>query len=627
MELSRNRKWNKYSDFIKSQRKREHYDLLSSTDYPILPGEGETDYPRSAPSDRFVNPALSSTGELRPGKYDLDSADSGVIPMEYYRMLIEFRKKLQKQFGDVIDRTGENPMTLSYAPLIKQAQTEITRGKTPMEKYEVAKKLILGTGIFIGADINKTFMFHETVVYGLNVLGSVYTILNRFKTFMVATDYKKIQTKIGEAIRGSNAASKNALSQFVTDSFTIADDPEQQRLVRYWVNAFIVDNTAGRTYYNGRGGLGLVGGRSYDGNLIYSLINRAGGNIDDNVKVGARFLVNAQDVMFIYLNSLFLISSNFQNLVDVKFYKSGSLKVHIDFSKLRDFIEKTIQNVKHYIDLFRPFIKADTLRKYEDKDVSGSLYWLEDKLMDKLIKGLPTTATESKDMVTLDKLTSIANDTFIELTKKTDVNGNTMTGGSTAAQFINPTGKIPEYFYETYGDLMAFMLYYESSSGSQFRAENKDLVGLGVIDTFNTLISIKRPSDDEAKVGIRGANAAAVQNWQPTATVGGATTYTGRIDIYDKDGFTENRGLMFMFNQVLAKYLKQFYDPSTAKIYQNLVNSFANGTFSSALTTNDNRWPDIIDENSKFRLIGSPTSKTVLLASLVMILRSTDSRY
>lgn len=609
--------WNKYTEFIRSQRKRE-YELMGSTDYLILPGEGEPDYPRISPSDRFVSPLISSTGELRPGKYDLDTASPKEgKAMAYYDMLIEFRKTLQEQFQNVISETKTDVLSLSYSPLIKQAQSEISKGKTPYEKYEVVKKLILGSGIFIGADTTKTFMFHETVVYGLNVLNSVYTILNGFKMKMMSCDVKMLQDTLSKALDMATPpiANKGTLTTELKNSYHANLQGDMEK--------FIIDDTKGAYMFYGRGGFAdTASGDSQVGLGIYRQLN---GTINSDKKPAAmRFLINAQAIMEFYLSNLFMITSNFQGLVDVKFYKSGSLKVHLDFSKLRDFLERTMQNIKHYMDVFRPFIKKEILDKYESAGTPGSLYWLDRELMDKLVKGLPSTEDTKishlePDYMTLDRLTNIINTTFVELTKKTTVSGQEIDlSGALIADFkvfsdpkdSKNVNKLPEHYYEHYGNVLSKFVFYDATS------DKKDWITVG------------------AKNPIDGKNSNPLENLITTGPATGTppvaplpTTETPaatqRISVYSLgEGFTNHRSLMFMFNQILAKYLKQFYDTSTGKIYQNLINSFANGVFSSSLTAPNNRWVDIIlGTTNKINQIADPKATSVLFSSLAMILR------
>lgn len=572
--------WQKYSDYMRNMRTRQ-YESMESTDYVILPGETEQDYPRAAPSDRFFNPSVSGTSNLRPGKYNLD-----VVPMEYYRMLIEFRKRLHDEFKDIMNITSSNVLTLTYSPLIKQSQAEIVRAKSPGEKYDIAKKLILGTGIFIGADVTKTFMFHETVVYGLNVLGSVYTYLDEFKRIMLACDITKIREQIYAMFDGGKP--KPANLDEVAAKISISISGADKELVK----KFIVKPDH---RYNGRGGLPLgLGVAPMTGALIFANASHPDLS-DDNKREMQRYLIDAPAIMECYLSNLFLITANFQNLVDVKFYKTGSSLVHVDFSKLRDYVERIMQDIKHYIDVFRPYINKETLDRYEvADDKNGNLHWLEANLIDGLIKGLPSTSLESKGQVTFDKLTAKINNIFADLIGEYTVGNQTKV--------------------ESYGETLGKMIFYSSlmtiDEGTKIVKTKfpAGMNGFTNIPQFSKLYARERPKEDGTTL-------------YPAVDEKAAPVDTGIIALYQSEGFTDHTSLLFTFNQILAKYLKQFYDTTTIKIYQPLINSFANGIFSSALTSPDNVWPDIVHNNLRIGLMGDPTAKTVLFASLAVVLK------
>jgi hypothetical protein len=63
------------------------------------------------------------------------------------------------------------------------------------------------------------------------------------------------------------------------------------------------------------------------------------------------------------------------------------------------------------------------------------------------------------------------------------------------------------------------------------------------------------------------------------------TRYIARFyQLYSwKKEFTLNRSALFAFNQLVAKYIQNFYDPVGSKIYSGIINQFANGAFSRAI--------------------------------------------
>ena len=59
------------------------------------------------------------------------------------------------------------------------------------------------------------------------------------------------------------------------------------------------------------------------------------------------------------------------------------------------------------------------------------------------------------------------------------------------------------------------------------------------------------------------------------------------------DEYTFNRSTLFSFNQLVAKYIRQFYDVPMKKIYINTINNFANGVFNQSIVDFNFTYPDI----------------------------------
>jgi hypothetical protein len=70
--------------------------------------------------------------------------------------------------------------------------------------------------------------------------------------------------------------------------------------------------------------------------------------------------------------------------------------------------------------------------------------------------------------------------------------------------------------------------------------------------------------------------------------------FLARFDkLYNTDaGMTGAHSCMFSFNQLIAKYLQSFYDTANAKIYNGLLNQFANGAFNQAISDPLSAYPD-----------------------------------
>ena len=185
---------------------------LNDTDYEILPGEDNTDVERRAPSDRYavedvrydpttlkvINPLTGSTRD----EYGSLGRRNAKLPEDWTQattsrsMLRSFRAKFEKSFASV--PRGEF-RKVSYSLLIRQAQGEIKRATSADKKIEVAFKLIKGTNLTT-TDAFKGYMFHETVVLGLNSLSAVEALLRQFDDKISAMNPLTIENEIMDRI-------------------------------------------------------------------------------------------------------------------------------------------------------------------------------------------------------------------------------------------------------------------------------------------------------------------------------------------------------------------------------------------------------------------------------------------
>jgi hypothetical protein len=101
---------------------------------------------------------------------------------------------------------------------------------------------------------------------------------------------------------------------------------------------------------------------------------------------------------------------------------------------------------------------------------------------------------------------------------------------------------------------------------------------------------------------------------------------------------SSQHSLIFIFNQLLAKYLNAFYDKASRKIYRPLVDRLANGVFSRAVMGTGYSLPDLVNNSNNgidntsidhfnvnminsFGIRGDPTDQGVLCQSLALILQ------
>ena len=239
------------------------------------------------------------------------------------------------------------------------------------------------------------------------------------------------------------------------------------------------------------------------------------------------------------------LNSAFDGKVKVRFPQSTKSQLLVDFSDLSNSLEDLMDSVKYFINLMRQHMSNEVIKKYEGTSSTdeGTIKWLEANLFEKLLKGkINKYATNS---INQDQDTE--NDTLESLTKNIDNLYSRLAGKYNGMQ-ISIQNLV--WHSEPIGGVVAL-----SDDGIFF------------------LLGDKTP-------------------FRPPANANPApnrTKFTDRVDVWD--GRTINtamRGMLPVFNQLLAMYLTQFYDTSVKKIYRGLIESFASGSFNQAITDPDN---------------------------------------
>jgi hypothetical protein len=166
---------------------------INNTNYSILPDENEFEVNTSSPSDIYktvvndsvkiidhtkINGSDLKTNLLTGNEYSPFSAETPSINDESnipnLDILRAFREKLDNYFKD----THIQNMT-SYTILVHQAEDNIKRAKTNKEKISIVFQLIQGTGN-LGIKNDKAMLFHETIIAGLNTLGAIELLINKY---------------------------------------------------------------------------------------------------------------------------------------------------------------------------------------------------------------------------------------------------------------------------------------------------------------------------------------------------------------------------------------------------------------------------------------------------------------
>jgi hypothetical protein len=628
-----------YWTLVRSARTGE-YKTETTTNFSILPGEDETEYASRAPSDRFRVAEAAASSVVSDG-LDLDGSKE-------VKLLRDFRRQIDKEFeGADSSLFGKQ----TYADLIRQAELELKKTTEKAARMAIATRLIVGFGVGSPGH-DKTLMFNETVVTGLNVLGALATLLDQFDRSLAAMDPVRIEGVIMDLIHSEGIADR-----------AIADIAALNGLIAAkgagFVDAAGLETSIFGRYITGQGGV-VIGGRGGIANdvriqdvfllmgrlhvAIHAYGRAAGGNLEMPkpsevsaadprkhpgglgtadaalteqrariivaARLAARLLVRYDQIMRDFVESLFILGGDSASMVEVNVDTSLPSGIRLNFSKLRSSVELTLGGVKKYIEALRPHIPKDTLDRFEKSTSQGSVFWIEKHLVDARLRN------EEDKTQTLEGLARRASQIFSNLTRDTNIElGARITQGTlnedpTIAGHV--AGDLPGApggsRFEDYGRAFAALLYYDAIE-QEFGAPASPAQAAIDADSSPSKIFML----NSAWGAITTAGAAAVERY---------LLYSGRGEM------TRFRSAMMVLNELIARFVGAFVTPGDAKIYTGLITPFANGVASLAVRApfGAHCFPDLAAAGQSFGQRGDPQSDAVLCSSLAAVLRTLTTR-
>jgi hypothetical protein len=634
-----------------------NYGQLNDTNYAILPGEGEDEVDRRAPSDGYVlgtnvaaapDPYANRTGLSYEGATNVGSA--------YKEMLRVFREKFDSQFALITNNTEFGK--ISYSLLIKQAEREIHRAQSQDAKFLVAAKLIQGTNV-VGIDVNKSFMFHETVVVGLNLLSSFETMLRAYTASINSMNPKTIEDAIidslyanallaGTYVPPADVASLRRIilatqtaaaaggGATIYDRYLITDAAGQDYAMRGGIPMTAVPADV-YTFLNSESGVfhGVAGRAAIPNNKRASQVTELDPDNDTDVatlgargetvrfirvlRLVARLLTNYDLIMRDYIENLFDLMSgaktpdSTQSLIEVRMSLSLTSGIQLSFAKFRGLVEGLLADVKYFFELFRPSLPAAMVDKFENRNNPGSIFWIEEHLIDKFFRATDVDANPDS----LEKLARRVSDVYDALNRETLVPLGAITSAAlrsanagVRASVIPVATENDETRYEAYGQTLSEIVFYNAVDGESRQA------GIALGATLSTSISLSGLVTKPPTAA--GGGSGAVIDCAANA---GAPCQPFSIYNTAAQGMTNFRSLLFAYNQLVARYITTLSDKAGGtRIYLNLINAFANGAASMSVSDPErSSYPDLADAGEAFGFRGDPTPNAVLCQSLAYI--------
>lgn len=483
-------------------------------DYPILEGEDDPNIRMPAPSDAYFG--ISTRNYQTDAELDLSEK----------QIVNQFRRKIDGLLynQEVVGKDNR------FNNAIYQAQQELSSLNSDSERFDVVMNAVQGVGRFLRHGGVKAIMFSEAVVAPLNLLGALYSQLVAYREQVEEWDLSGLQKDLLDWLSSfdDTVAVAVARASFTTHITSTLDNARVRKGLTTFNNYFPAGTFAGNVSTNGGQFAACTGD--------FSTLNGMSPSEFTNDEPNARVLDLLRNVFsrcdltaaFPEMHRvLFGQDTDLNKMVRVRVVdseqKEGTLV--IDHANLKSYVEKLFMSTKEMLDKFRGSVSAEDMTRFERGD-HGSLYYLEEKLLEEIIKGVEPDETKP---ISLDQVDSAVTDT-IDLLKQ-----------------------------------------YSKYAGIDFSAEyNEEIYNFGNVGTLAAIPS----------TGVLSVFAPAVAPLtkpsyvQPTVANG----------IYNTESEYIEHSLYYLFNELLFKYINLCYDPAAQKIYRKCLDNIAGGVFSDSVS-------------------------------------------
>lgn len=579
-------------------------------DIALLPGEDEEAIPRPSAAERLLEGTDFNQSSTRKSKYNVD--------LQHRDLLYRFRC--------VIDKFFENPSEeYSFNGAIKSTQQKLKRETRDEERFKIVASLVRGVDVYSKVDGLKYLLFHETVVAGLNVLSGLHSMLSRFQARAQLMNLSWLVSNVIEYMKGQGVApagpngapvaagvgafTEDHLAQYLADAYTKTRSGLSYAEARALLDSILGEAEAD-TCNSGRNGAqwsirptsdmqGLdvlrFNGQQITAGLITGPNDLAGvlvgmnpdtlknhfykreNDVDQNkVLCFFRYLLNREFVMKDLLESLFGLSSDLQGLVEVRIDDG---KLFMNAGGLKGLINELFEQVGYFVELMRPHVRGDVMQKYTSKLHAGSLYWLQEQLLEKIIVGRAAQLAggNAPEYANLDDQMRGLSDMYQFLTREFKFSAVLAHG---AAPVINSTAS-----RNSFDKVFASLIFYDGERLGSGLLPSKEAPSWQNTTANSPPELVKFNTDPYEALHLAGPPGAQVLD----------TRFAARFyQLYSwKDDLTMNRSALFVFNQLVAKFVQSFYDPGQKKMYKGLIDQFANGTFNRAINDHRFTYPDV----------------------------------
>lgn len=612
-----------YEKMMREMRVGADAQDASVTDYAILPGEdqdSENGPERQAPSDQFYVPGPAG---------QVQAAGMARAITAQHALVKAFRKSISKIMSSTNRYDGQ-----VYDTMIRQAEDEIKTASSPDSALAVVTRLIQSAST-VGATSGSAFMFHETVVTGLNATQALVSMVTNFETAIGEMSVRDIENRIADALwqvrmneaavqatplaAAVNAVANNVAAVNAAALLALVNLPEVRgnRPVipaKYLVQAeaaldlprvgSIIAGNGAAHYVALRAALGAIQNAAANADTPQRPSTYADQLPAPTAEAGktavaldhvrrlrtmARYMVKYNVIMAEYIETIF--AARQQQLVSVQVIEQAGVQVSL--TGVRSLFDELFTATKSYLNQLRSSFEPAALVPYE-----AAVLQIERDFVDQYI--MPNTGNEYHK---LDNISRRAGEVYRDLVRA-QAEARLERGMDLAAAAGPGDGA------EEFGRAISRLVFYDSVGTNDMPRIAVDTYDLGALCRDN------QPAG--------GAAAAVAGPW--IGAKAGAPP-ASRNDYYERAGttMTSHRGLVLSLNQVLSHYLTVVTNIAGGqKIYAPLITSFANGIISRSTSDPMNyAFPDLSTAavGAGEFCAGDPKPEAIILESLCWIIQ------
>jgi hypothetical protein len=482
--------------------------ITGNTNFDTLNEDNDVD--ASAPSDKYKRSLASMN----------NNSNSRNMATDDFKLVEDFRTNIKNELDKVIMPANAPLYKSSFREYVKLTKNEIEHAVSNEKKLEIISRSISNSNDEHIDNSDHYILFHELITTPLALLhsqykfiaGSIYTIhyhLAHLHTVVDATDY--------DTAKNTYDTAKNTFDTSLKADADIATFDAATKIYNVYEFVKVYDTSKFSPEFLGK----IV-------DIDETVVN--------NVNTGLNNLVSKVLELIFNLKS---INSDLvkMEMINIKFLTNGSLM--IDYSNYQNVVEQMIENIKSNIQKFRNVISKTILDKHTLLTNIGSIYYLEDKFLNKCLKNKQNELSNADDRYLLN---------FDSLTVPL----------KNIIQYVQPNPTNTLRTYNT-NDTMVY--------GMLIRNKDVRTANITRVADIQLYRDMFRKYDGQKK------------SWVPLDYFG-VSKLTIMPTITDWAAQNDS-GILVMFNRLLQSYLTTFYDGTTKKIYQNLITTLTNNSLAN----------------------------------------------